>query len=671
MSNSSFSRMRGTRGYMAPEWMVTGKSPTMEEKTGLVTWVRQKKNGGETGIDEIIDPKLVGEYDRSEVEILVTLALQCVEEKKDARPTMSKVVEILLHNYGVRLQRRLTLDFDGNLRLYSRRENSTTWMVSWVALSHPCQIHGTCGPNSKCSYDPVSGRKCSCLPGYQQKNSADWSYGCKPKFNISCDNPTGFKNQTRFIRFPHMEFYGYDYGVYPGYTFKMCKELCLSLCECKGFQYRYVGDGLWNLFSAMNNIKPTVIPTLCYPKLSLLNGYRSPSYDGMFYLKVPKTSMSSDEDDVAGEFGLNCSGEPTIKLDRRYTKGNQNEKLELLLWFAIVSGAIEIIGIIFVWCFLNSFHHHGSNEATQGYQHVAINGFKKFTYYELKRATANFKVEIGRGAGGIVYKGTLSDNRVAAIKRLILADDQGEAEFLAEISSIGKLNHKNLIEMWGYCAEKKHRLLVYKYMKHGSLSENLSSKALDWDQRFQIALGTARGLAYLHEECLEWVLHCDVKPQNILLDSNYQPKVSDFGLSKLLNRGDKNNSIFSRIRGTRGYIAPEWVLNLPITSKVDVYSYGIVVLEMVTGKSPAMGASGTSRVEDEQSGLVAWVMEKKNGGESWIEEVIDPKMEGEYNRSEVELLVTLALECVEEDKDARPTMSKVVEILVDRPQHYL
>ena len=129
---------------------------------------------------------------------------------------------------------------------------------------------------------------------------------------------------------------------------------------------------------------------------------------------------------------------------------------------------------------------------------------------------------IGQGAGGIVYKGVLPDQRVAAIKRLNEAD-QGEAEFLAEVNTIGMLNHMYLIEMWGYCVEGKHKLLVYEYMGHGSLAENLiSSNALDWKKRFEIAVGTAKGLAYLHEECLEWVLHCDVKPQNILLDSNFQ-----------------------------------------------------------------------------------------------------------------------------------------------------
>ncbi|KDP26473.1 hypothetical protein JCGZ_17631 [Jatropha curcas] len=578
--------------------------------------------------------------------------------------TSSDNFSFIAADYGVKhYQRRLTIDFDGNLRMYSREENSSTWNVSWQALSSPCQIDGICGPNSNCIYDPFSGRKCSCLPGYKVRNPADWSYGCEPIFNsLSCGN--NVTDQVRFIKLSHVNFYGYDYAVYPGYTFEMCQKLCLSLCNCKGFLFRYIGDySLWNLFSVMTNIKPTAIPTLCYPKFLLLNGYRSPGYDDDFYLKVPKTSPFSDKEHVSGLIGLNCSDEEIVRpLDRKYPLTNQNEKLQLLLWFATILGVVEIIGILLVWCFLNSSfrHQHSNNEsAAQGYQ--TITGFKRFTYSELKKATANFKMEIGRGAGGIVYKGTLSDNQVAAIKIINFADDRGEAEFLAEVSAIGKLNHKNLIEMWGYCAEKKHRLLVYKYMKHGSLSENLSSTTLDWQKRFQIAIGTARALAYLHEECLEWVLHCDVKPENILLDSKYQPKVSDFGLSKLLNREDKNPS-FSRMRGTRGYMAPEWVLKLPITSKVDVYSYGIVVLEMVTGKSPTM---------EEKTGLATWVREKKNGGESWIEEILDAKLVGEYDRDEVEIVVTLALQCVEEDKDSRPAMSKVVETLLHNCQHYL
>ncbi|KAF7852331.1 hypothetical protein BT93_L0889 [Corymbia citriodora subsp. variegata] len=330
--------------------------------------------------------------------------------------------------------------------------------------------------------------------------------------------------------------------------------------------------------------------------------------------------------------------------------------------------AKEAIVVLTVWCFIHGTRPEKGGAHINGY-HAGPTGFRWFTYDELKKATRNFSEEIGRGSGGIVYKAVLSDCRVAAVKRLNEAN-QGENEFLAEVSTIGNLNHMNLIDMWGYCAEGKHRLLIYEFMEHGSLAENLSSPTeLDWSKRFEIVLGSARGLAYLHEECLEWVLHCDVKPQNILLDSTYQPKVADFGLSKVLKRKGLNNSSFSRIRGTRGYMAPEWVYNMPITSKVDVYSYGIVLLELVTGRSPTGGglANIEGGDENESKRLTSWVRERKRTEvptRTWIKEIVDPRLTGEYDIRMVEVLVALALQCVEEDRDARPTMSQAVEMLL-------
>ena len=292
-----------------------------------------------------------------------------------------------------------------------------------------------------------------------------------------------------------------------------------------------------------------------------------------------------------------------------------------------------------------------------------MSGFRKFSYSQLKQATKGFSQEIGRGAAGVEYNGVLLDQRVAAVKRLKDAN-QGEEEFLAEVSCIGRLNHMNLIEMWGYCAEGKHRLLVYEYMEHGSLAKNIESNALDWTKRFDIALGTARCLAYLHEECLEWILHCDVKPQNILLDSNYHPKVADFGLSKLRNRNETTYSSFSTKRGTRGYMAPEWIFNLPITSKVDVYSYGIVVLEMVTGRSITKDIEATDNgVVNQHLSMVTWLKERQKNGFTCVSEILDPTVEGVYDEGKMETLARVALQCIEEEKDKRPTMSQVVEML--------
>ncbi|CAK7344501.1 unnamed protein product [Dovyalis caffra] len=540
---------------------------------------------------------------------------------------------------GVGIQRRLKIDFDGNLRLYSREDGRDTWVVSWQALSQPCRIHGTCGPNSYCSYVPDFGRKCSCLQGFKLNDHTDWSLGCETEFNLSCS-----KNDSGFLQLTNLEFFGYDYGFYPNYTLEMCEDLCLQTCGCKGFQFKFIKHDY-----------PSNIP-YCFLKTVLLNGHHSPNFEGDLYLKVQKSSLNSGT--PAEEFRLDCSGAVVTQLGRRYAESHENGTIKAILWFVCAAGVVELFGVLLVWCFLIRNQNH-TGASKQGYFFIDT-GFRKFTHSELKKATRGFSEEIGRGGGGIVYKGILPDGRVAAIKQLNEAN-QGEAEFRAEVSIIGKLNHMHLIEMWGYCAEGKHRLLVYHYMEHGSLADKLSSDALDCEKRFDIAVGTARGLAYLHEECLEWVLHCDIKPRNILLGYNYQAKLSDFGLSRQLKRESQAGSSFSRIRGTRGYMAPEWVMNLPITSKVDVFSYGMVLLEMVTGMNPT---------EDMQNrGLVTWLREKMkedNATDSWIEKMVDRNLKGKYDKDigKMEILVRVALKCVNDDKDARPTMGEVVQMLL-------
>ncbi|KAL5780176.1 hypothetical protein ACOSQ2_010913 [Xanthoceras sorbifolium] len=536
-------------------------------------------------------------------------------------------------DFGIGPRRRLTLDFDGNLRMYSLKEDATgEWDVSWQLEAQPCKIHGLCGPNSLCSYVPESSTVCFCLPGFKVKNSTDWSYGCELESKLSCNH-----TEVVFQELPRVDFYGYDMPIGYNYTFTECKNKCLESCDCQGFMFRYEERGVYD----------------CYSKYALLNGYRSPNFRGIMYVKVPKSGNFSNNGISQRMTTIGCPPQVSIELNRMYKKPKENESLRFLVWFATGVGCIEVTCIFLVWCFLYRNNSREPDATTLGYI-LSATGFKRFSYNELKKATLGFSKEIGRGAGGIVYKGTLSDGRIAAIKRLNEAN-QGEAEFLAEASTIGKLNHMNLIEMWGYCAEEKHRLLVYEYMEHGSLAENLSSNALKWDDRFEIAVGTAKGLAYLHEECLEWILHCDIKPQNILLDSNYKPKVADFGLSKLLNRG------------TRGYMAPEWVYNLPITSKVDVYSYGTVVLEMITGKSAIGNLKFDNGELTAQGRLVEWVKEKMNKAatrDSWVEEILDPSLECEYDTKKLEVLVRVASQCLEEDRDARPTMREVVEMLL-------
>ncbi|XP_071694545.1 putative receptor protein kinase ZmPK1 [Rutidosis leptorrhynchoides] len=536
-------------------------------------------------------------------------------------------------DYGQIVPRRLTLDVDGDLRVYTL--NQKKWSVSLQTTSLPCLIHGSCGLNSICTYSREIGRICTCAYGYKAKNRSDLSLGCEPTFNV-----TQNRENYGFIRYPNMEFYGFDSSYTPGISLETCKNTCLNDTNCKAVQYSFdPGMGVFK----------------CYVKIMLFNGH---SLDSVYttYVKVPKSDvLAFYQKIIAKESELNCSS-TIIEVERSYIEKTPNESIKFMLWFSIILGAIEVALFLVIYYTTKQL----SSGETQSYVAVG-SGFRRFTYDEIVKASRKFREEIGRGGSGIVYKGVLLDNRVVAIKQLNEAT-QGEAEFLAEIRTIERINHRNLIEMYGYCAEKKHRILVYEYMENGSLAEMLVANRLDWQKILAIAIGVAKGLAYLHEECLEWVLHCDVKPHNILLDLSYSPKVADFGLSKLFERSAVEGSSFSRIRGTRGYMAPEWMFNLPITSKVDVYSYGVVILEMITGKSPLQMQQSSGENSGRDQTLVEWVRDKIR--DEGVEEVVDVETCGEYDTKSLKNVLKIALQCAEEDRDARPSMSQVVHMLL-------
>jgi serine/threonine protein kinase len=308
--------------------------------------------------------------------------------------------------------------------------------------------------------------------------------------------------------------------------------------------------------------------------------------------------------------------------------------------------------------------------AEPGYEMVT-NHFRRYTYRELVSATRKFKDELGRGASGIVYKGVLEDNRAVAVKKLAEIN-RSEEEFQHELAVISRIYHMNLVRVWGFCSDGPHRILVSEYFENGSLDKFLSDRKsseilLGWKQRFDIALGVARGLAYLHHECSEWVIHCDVKPENILLDENLMPKITDFGLAKLLNRGGSNINV-SKIQGTRGYLAPEWVSSLPITAKVDVYSFGVVLLELLKGAR----VSDMENNEDEEVEMVLGRIVRMlnenlqlDGTEqSWIPDFIDARLNGDFNYLQARIMMMLVVSCLEEDRSRRPTMEDVAQMLV-------
>lgn len=281
------------------------------------------------------------------------------------------------------------------------------------------------------------------------------------------------------------------------------------------------------------------------------------------------------------------------------------------------------------------------------------------SYKDLETATGGFSKEIGKGGFGKVWEGILGDGTPVAVKCLENRAGQGQKEFCAEIATISSVNHSNLVTLRGVCAEGQHRILVYEFMANGSLDRWLfsSDKHLDWKTRYSIALETARGLAYLHEHSKLCILHLDIKPQNILLEENFKAKLSDFGLARCLNR-DLESRVVTQVRGTAGYIAPEWFFEQGITSKCDVFSYGMVLLEIVSGRR------NVDNTQDSENWFFPSIAFSKAMQEK-MEDLIDGGLELKtpQEMEEAYRLIKTALWCIQSNSALRPSMGTVVRIL--------
>ncbi|XP_075481415.1 putative receptor-like protein kinase At2g42960 isoform X2 [Primulina tabacum] len=284
-----------------------------------------------------------------------------------------------------------------------------------------------------------------------------------------------------------------------------------------------------------------------------------------------------------------------------------------------------------------------------------------FTLRDLEIATSRFSADyiIGEGGYGIVYRGKLVNGSEVAVKRLLNNLGQAEKEFRVEVEAIGHVRHKNLVRLLGYCIEGVHRMLVYEYVNKGNLEQWLhgSMKQLGtftWEARMKVLIGTAKALAYLHEAIEPKVVHRDIKSSNILIDDEFNAKVSDFGLAKLLGSGESH--ITTRVMGTFGYVAPEYANTGLLNEKSDVYSFGVLLLEAVTGRDPVDYGRPANEVN-----LVEWL--KMMVGNRRAEEVVDPDLEVRPTTRSLKRALLVALRCVDPDSEKRPKMSQVVQML--------
>ncbi|KAJ7956642.1 Receptor protein kinase [Quillaja saponaria] len=301
----------------------------------------------------------------------------------------------------------------------------------------------------------------------------------------------------------------------------------------------------------------------------------------------------------------------------------------------------------------------------------------KFRYKELEEATDNFQSFLGKGASASVYKGILSDGTSVAVKKIENGEERGEKEFRSEVAAIANVQHVNLVHLIGYCCVPAGpRFLVYEFVSNGSLdcwifprresqSQRQGGGCLSWDLRYRVAIDVARALSYLHHDCRSRILHLDVKPENILLNENYRALVTDFGLSKLV--GKDESRVMTTIRGTRGYLAPEWLLEHGVSQKTDVYSYGMVLLEMIGGtRNVCWIENGNDKSKRKCQYFPKTVNEKMREGK--LMEIVDDRLLecGGIDEIEAKRLVYVALWCIQERSSLRPTMAQVVEMLEDR-----
>ncbi|KAF5442027.1 hypothetical protein F2P56_036957 [Juglans regia] len=514
------------------------------------------------------------------------------------------------HNFSLY---RLTLDFDGILRLYSHglNQDDDDWSIEWSPSSSNCDPIGLCGLNAYCT---VKEQKavCTCPPGFDFLDGRQPDLGCKR--NSSTDGCTSKNGETVDIlqELGRVEWEDNPYSIL-SLTKTECRENYSKDCECEAA-----------LFKEQECRKQ---------KFPLRFGRERQDNSGTTIIKV--------------RFGSSN----TTQVSKRRKKQHG---------MAILFGSFALLGFALIVLAFSAFlilryrlwsYKKVSYEVNEGL--VEDVSLRVFTYSQLEVATNGFVEQLGRGSFGTVFKGALSNGqRNIAVKRLEKVVAEGDVEFTNEMRSIGRTHHRNLVRLLGYCHDDSNRLLVYEYMCNGTLSNYLFRSLVkpNWEERIKISLNIARGILYLHEECEIHIIHCDLNPNNILMDEHGCAKIADFGLAKLLM--PDHSRTLTGIRGTRGYVAPEWHKNLPITVKADVYSFGVVFLVIICCRK-----SIDVNAPEEEAILVNWVYDcfKANEVSKLVPEEVD--------QQSLERMIRIGLWCIEEDPAVRPPIKKVVQML--------
>ncbi|CAF2017640.1 unnamed protein product [Brassica napus] len=535
--------------------------------------------------------------------------------------------------------RRAVLHFDGVFAQYhhSKEQGSNGWELAWAVPDNICEKSSeealgnvACGFNSICILGDDQRPKCQCPEKFSLMDPSDEYGDCKPDFEMQTCGPENNKTENvhvnvyELMRVDRTNWPYGDYQRYKNYDEDTCRNACLSDCFCAAVVY---GND-----------------RVCWLK--------------RFPLSFGQRAPNGNHDDRRDSYTLIKVLKGVVDVPVTRYRGRNSG------WLIIACSVLLGTSALFNFILLALYRRMNKRKKKRSQARdigpatstaVELN-LRVFTYRELVVATGDFMDELGRGGFGIVYKGFITisggDEVAVAVKKLDRVAQENEKEFKNEVRVIGQIHHKNLVRLIGFSNEGHSRLIVYEFIPHGTLADFLFRRPRpSWEDRKRIAVGIARGILYLHEDCKEQIIHCDIKPQNILLDASYNPRISDFGLAKLLMMNQTHT--LTNIRGTKGYVAPEWFRNSPITSKVDVYSYGVMLLEIVCCKKAVD--------LDESVILIDWAYDCFR--DRRLEDLIEDDLEAIEDMEMVERYVKIGIWCIQEESGLRPNMRNITQML--------
>ncbi|TYI32065.1 hypothetical protein ES332_A04G032200v1 [Gossypium tomentosum] len=544
---------------------------------------------------------------------------------------------------------RFILDIDGRLKESSWLGSSQEWALFWAQPRQFCEALNSCGLFSSCSEDT---RSCSCLRGfYPSGKQQGQDGGCMRRVALTCGNGD---NRDMFFRMNDVRYpVSSTQQINSSYNFpsgpqvsnsdpKACREACLSNCTCSAYAYntsgnclRWYGDilGLEQL-SAKDPNGRTIFIKLAASEFD--NGRGANWY--LWIIAIPIVLLV-----------VLPASYIVIRWKKSFiNKGDREDPSQDILLFDMEMSITT-----------SSSEFPGSENSGKRRKDRA---FPLFSFASVSTATENFSLEnkLGEGGFGPVYKGKLLNGKEIAVKRLSKRSGQGLEELKNETMLIAKLQHRNLVRLLGCCLEQGEKILIYEFMPNKSLDFFLFGSniegLLDWGTRVQIIEGIAQGLLYLHQYSRLRIIHRDLKASNILLDSEMNPKISDFGLARMFG-GDKLQANTNRIVGTYGYMSPEYAMEGLFSIKSDVFSFGVLLLEIISGKK------NTGFYHCSSLNLIGHAWELWKGDR--VVELMDPKLKDQVPCPTQQRYVNVALLCVQEMAADRPTMSEVVAMLTN------